>query len=233
MKNSIQYSLIVLLTITGLRVSAQNVTNQTRDVSGFSSLASSGPFQVHVKLDGTESLKLTADDELINDIETVVEKQTLTIRFKKEARRIRQLTKADVYITAKTLKALVNSGSGSIKVDGTINSDDFSAVLSGSGNMAFNVKTQKLNTVISGSGSVDMSGTADEAKVVVSGSGEFHAKQLNTQNTSAVVTGSGNVYVAANKSIDAKIVGSGQVIYSGTASVNSKTLGSGRVVKAN
>ena len=233
MKNSIYTSLVALFIIVSLQVSAQTVTEQTRQVSGFSSLASSGPFNVHVKLNGTESLKISADDALINDIETTVIEETLTIRFKKGFKRDKSSNKIDVYVTAKNLKALVNSGSGSINVDGTINTNNFSAVLSGSGSISSDIKTKELRAVISGSGSINITGSASEASVTVSGSGNMRAKDLGTESTSATVTGSGNVYVAATKTVNARIIGSGQVVYSGDAKVQSSTIGSGKVTKAN
>jgi hypothetical protein len=233
MKKILSTTLLSLLLIIGTRVSAQNNT-ETRSVSDFNSVASSGPFNVFIKLDGTESLKLTGDEATLKDVETTVKDGALTIRLKKEINWTKSAgNKTNIYITAKSLKALVNSGSGSMKVDGTINSTSLSAVLSGSGSISSDIKTKQLRAVISGSGSISLSGSADEANVVLSGSGNMRAKELGTESTSAVVSGSGNVYVAANKNINARIVGSGQVVYSGDAKVQSTAIGSGRVVKAN
>ena len=225
---------ITLFTAAAIKVSAQESSVQNRQVSGFSAIASSGPFNVHVKLDGTESVKVDADSNVINDIETVVEDNTLKIRFKdRDHRRYEHnVHKAEVYVSAKSLNALVNSGSGSTNVEGVINADNFKVVLSGSGNIKTSVKSGDLNATISGSGSIKLNGSTGGAKITISGSGQVEAKGLKTESADVVITGSGNVYVIAEKSVSAHITGSGNVEYSGNASVvNARTIGSGRVNK--
>src|SRR5260221_11413273 len=113
---------ILLITAT-LKVSAQS--EQTREVSGFNSIASSGPFDVHGKINGTESLKLKANQDIINEIETVVENGTLEIKFKHHHDRNYDNTgRIDVYVTAKSLSAVANAGSGSIKIDGVVHGEN-------------------------------------------------------------------------------------------------------------
>lgn len=219
-----------LFALVSINASAQG---QSRSVSGFSSVASAGPFNVHIKMDGNESVKVDADADVINDIETVVEDNTLKIRFKDRESRHRDIHKAEIYVEAKSLNALINSGSGSVKVDGTISTDHFKTVLSGSGNISTAVKADGLNAVISGSGSIKLSGNAGNADIVVTGSGEIEGKDLKTNAVIATITGSGNIYIEADKSVTGRITGSGSVVYSGSASqVTSHTTGSGRVTKA-
>lgn len=225
---------IMLLSAAAIKVSAQESSVQNRQVSGFNAVASSGPFNVHIKLDGTESVKVDADSNIINDIETVVEGNTLKIRFKdRDHRRYEQnVHKAEVYVSAKSLNSLINSGSGSTNVDGVINADDFKVVLSGSGSVSTSVKSGELHATISGSGSIKLNGSTGDAKIMISGSGQVEAKGLKTESANVVITGSGNVYVKVEKTVSAHITGSGNVEYSGAASVvDSRTIGSGRVNK--
>lgn len=206
---------------------------ESRQVSNFSAIASSGPFNVHIKLDGTESVKVDADADIINEIETVVENNTLKIQFKDREWHHRDIHKAEVYVTAKALNSLINSGSGSMNVDGMITAGNFKAVLSGSGSITSSVKSDGLHAVISGSGSIKLSGSTGDASFVITGSGEIEGKNLKTESAKAMITGSGNIYVAADKSVSAHITGSGSLVYSGNASiVESRSTGSGRVTKA-
>src|SRR5581483_15242 len=189
-----------LISVTAAKVSAQG---QSRQASGFNAVASAGPFNVHIRLDGNESVKVDADADIVNDIETVVENNTLKIRFKDREWRHHDIHKAEIYVEAKSLDALTNSGSGSVKVDGTIDARSFKATLSGSGNISTSVKAEDIHAVISGSGSISLSGSAGEANFVVTGSGEIAGKKLKANSATAVITGSGNVYVNADKSISA------------------------------
>jgi hypothetical protein len=222
----------VLLIAATLNVSAQS--EQSRQVSGFNSLASSGPFDVHVNINGTESLKINASSDIINEIETIVEDGKLEIKFKHhDDWNHGDLGRIDVYVTAKSLSGIANAGSGSIKVDGVVSGDNVNIILSGSGNIESSVKTDRLHATISGSGSIHLNGSADNAKVVITGSGEMMGKQLKTGSASVMIAGSGSAYFNADKNISASIVGSGNVIYTGNAKVtDSKTIGSGSVSKA-
>ena len=224
------FAVILLIAVTQ-KVSAQ--TEETRQVSGFNSVGSAGPFIVHVKIDGAESLRIKADKAIINEIETFVEGEHLEIRFKHHDHWDRDdygKEPIEIYISAKSLSALESAGSGSITVDGELTGENVKISVSGSGSISTGSKSQDLHLSISGSGSVHLRGSANEAKISIAGSGELMAKEFKTGTASVSIAGSGNAYFAAEKSISAHIAGSGNVIYSGTASISdSRTVGSGRV----
>ena len=223
----------VLLFATAINASAQQTQN--RNVSGFSAVATSGPFYVQIKLDGTESLKISANSDIINEIETVVKDGELQIKFKNHYEWNHSNIgkgKIDIYVTAKSLNSITNSGSGSMKVDGVIGGDNCKVTLSGSGDINTAVKSGSLNAKISGSGSIHLNGTAGDADFKISGSGQIEGKELKAQSVNVGISGSGSVYVNADKSISAHISGSGNVEYTGNASVvDSRFTGSGRVNK--
>jgi len=219
-----------LLIAIALKASAQS--EETRNVSGFNSISSAGPFYVHVKINGTESLKLSANSAIINEIETVVEDGNLEIKFKKHDHwRHENAGRIDVYITAKSLSALNNAGSGSIKVEGELSAEKVSFSLSGSGDIVSSVSAGKLHISIAGSGSIHLNGNSRETNVSIAGLGEMFGKEFKTGSASISIAGSGSAYLVADKEISASIIGSGNVIYSGNATVESKTIGSGRVSK--
>ena len=229
----ISYTIVALLMVGAtLKSSAQS--SESRQVSGFDAIASAGPFDVHVNINGTESLKIEASSSILNEIETVVESGKLEIKFKHHYNwNHDHVGKIDVYVTAKALSSLVNSGSGSIKVEGVVKGENVDVVLSGSGNIQSAVKAGNLHATISGSGDIELRGSADEAKVTISGSGEMKGRELKTNSASATIAGSGSAYFSADKTVSAHIVGSGNVVYSGNATITeSHTIGSGSVSKA-
>jgi hypothetical protein len=235
----IAYTLLsaTLIIAATIKVAAQDVSTQNRQVSGFSAIASGGPFNVHIKMDGSESVKVEADTKFIDQIETVVEGNTLKIQFKDHrwSNRYNDLHKADIYVSARSLNSLTNSGSGHMEVEGTIStSDEFKTVLSGSGNITATIKSDGLRAKISGSGSIKLRGSCGDADLGISGSGQIEARDLKAQAVSAGITGSGDVYITAEKTVSAHITGSGNVVYSGNATItNTHTVGSGRVSRAN
>lgn len=226
-----------LLIVATIKASAQDVSTQNRSVSGFSAIASGGPFNVHIKMDGPESVKVEADTKFIDEIETVVEGNTLKIQFKDHrwSNRYNNIHKAEIYVSAKSLNSLINSGSGHMEVEGTIStSQEFKTVLSGSGNISAMIKSDGLRAKISGSGSIRLKGSCGDADFGISGSGQIEARDLKAQAVNAGITGSGSIYITAEKTISAHITGSGNVIYSGNATItDTRTVGSGRVSRAN
>jgi hypothetical protein len=164
----------------------------------------------------------------------VVENGTLKIKFKgHDNERYNNIHKAEVYVTAKSLNALANAGSGSMAVEGVINANDFKIILSGSGSIRSSVKSEGLRAVISGSGSIKLDGRTANADVTITGSGQLEGRELKAESVKVMITGSGNVYLAAEKTITAHITGSGNVNYTGNATVvDSRYIGSGRVTKA-
>jgi Putative auto-transporter adhesin, head GIN domain len=231
MKNSA----FVFLALTGIlgiigHVSAQST--QTRPVSGFNSVGNAGSFAVHVKITGTESLKITADASIIDEIETVVEGGNLEVRFKHPHEQHHYNGRVDVYITAKALNALACSGSGSIEVDGALKGNEADVTLSGSGSITTSIASGKVEATISGSGKINLNGSTGKTNVTISGSGDLKAGDLKTDVAEITTTGSGTVHINANKSISAEIIGSGNVYYTGTANISKvSTIGSGRIKK--
>jgi hypothetical protein len=228
-----KHTAFFFLALTGIlgiigHVSAQS--SQTRSVSGFNSVANAGSFAVHVKITGAESLRITADAGIIDEIETVVEGGNLEVRFKHPHEQHHYAGRVDVYITAKALDALTCSGSGSLDVDGAVKGNEVDVTLSGSGSISSGIASGKVQATISGSGKINLRGSTGKTSVTISGSGQLKAGDLKTDVAEINTTGSGSVYLNVNKSISANIVGSGDVYYTGTATLgNVSTIGSGRV----
>lgn len=201
-----------------------------RSVSGFRALSNSGSIHVEVSFGDQESVRLAGDEKAIREIETVVENGTLNIRYKKGAwTKDRNWGSVKAYVTARQLNALSQSGSGTITVSGTLSGKELNASLSGSGRITFASGADVCNVAISGSGRVVAKGSASESNVSISGSGQFDGGDLKSRSASAKISGSGNITIHAEQTLDAAISGSGNVNYSGNAETRVQTSGSGRV----
>jgi hypothetical protein len=228
------YTIFAAVLMVAATLTALAQSQETRQVSGFHAIASGGSFDVHVKINGTESLKISASSEALKEIETYVKDGKLHIKFKdRYDHENDHFGRIDIYITAKSLSELDNAGSGSINVDGTVSGDRVSISIAGSGSVSSSVKAGEFHASIGGSGSLKLNGSANESKIDIAGSGEMNGKGFKTSTANVSIAGSGNAYLGADKSIKASIVGSGNVVYSGNATSDSRTVGSGRLSKAN
>ncbi len=213
----------------------ENEIKQERAVADFTGIASGGNFNVYVSIGEKESLRLEGKEELLNDIETKIEKGVLKIQYKAK-KRMWDWNRSDrdrinIYITAKVLSNLVLSGSGKMVVNGTLKAPNFISVVSGSGNLTLNTETINFNGVISGSGSINLSGSSQTTDLSISGSGSLRAKDFKTKSANVSISGSGNSEIHVEQSLNGSISGLGSIRYGGNPSIVIQKSGSGSISK--
>ncbi|MEJ5961533.1 head GIN domain-containing protein [Pedobacter immunditicola] len=233
-------SLVLILTIsasahagTYLKSEPGTVQKQEeRKLGSFKGIAISGPLKAFVKIGSEEKVQLEGDPEAVAQLITEIKDGILIIRPKtkwKDWNRKFDNSRVTAYVTAKKLSSLVMSGSGSIEVQGPLNSTSLATTLSGSGSMKVPANVNSLTAVISGSGNIEMNGKANDASITINGSGNFKGNALTVEVASTHISGSGSIYVKANKKIDAVTSGSGTVYYSGNPTIEKRVVGSGGV----
>lgn len=208
---------------------------EERAVNDFTGISTGGNFNVYVTLGTQESLRLEGNEELIKEIETKVEKGTLKIQYKTKKHywdwNSSDKKRVNIYITAKTLTNLTVSGSGDMKVEGTVKTPDLRTTVSGSGSLVLSAEAVKLFATVSGSGNMNISGNAQYAELTTSGSGNLSASNLKTKNAVVTVSGSGNTGLFVENTLKATLSGSGNIKYSGEPNVTKTISGSGRIGK--
>lgn len=206
---------------------------ETREVSGYTSLACGGPMKVEIVYGTSKAIQLEGDENILPYIETYVENGELKIQVK-DRKSVKPKVPLRVHVSMTAINGLAQSGSGAISGSGNFTSTQNTAVaVAGSGTVDLKfAKFAGMSISMSGSGSVKMEGQVDDnLEVAQSGSGDVDCEHVPSQNVSAKISGSGNLRVNASKTLDAQISGSGHVYYTGTPSVNTKVAGSGRVEK--
>jgi hypothetical protein len=93
------------------------------------------------------------------------------------------------------------------------------------------VQLSALDVSIGGSGSFAATGRSPKLTASVGGSGGILTEQLDADDVSVSVAGSGGAVVKANRTLDASVAGSGDVVYSGDAVAKTSKAGSGTVTK--
>ena len=157
-----------------------------------------------------ESLKISAEDNLLPRLTSEVEGDTLILGEKPNTRIV--TTKPISYtLTMKDISGLALSGSGTIS--------------------AAKLTTAALRTTISGSGVITTGGSANDQDVDISGSGRYLADGLTSKTVKAEISGSGTASVVATELLDVKISGSGTLTYSGNPQVTQTLSGSGKLIK--
>ena len=214
------------INIGGLRGSG-DMTTEARDVSGFTAIVLEGSGTVNIVIDGTESLTIEAEDNLISHLTSAVSNGTLTLGSDTSISPTREI----VYtLSAAELDAVSIDGSGTITT-GDVDAESFEAVISGSGTIRLAaIAVQSFDGTISGSGEIEASGSTTDLMVSIPGSGTFSGAGLEAAGGTVEIAGSGHAVVNVSDSLDADVSGSGNVEYLGDpASVRTDISGSGNV----
>lgn len=207
---------------------------QSVDVGSFSQLSLGIAAEVYLKQGADESVQISCDSDIFEQIEFDLSGDRLSIRKEGKWNWKDGWRKSDVtiWITMKDIEEVAVSGSGNIESEGKLMTNDLRLSVSGSGDMDLDLESDDMDLRISGSGSLTLKGLAEEADAKISGSGRVKAEDLEVQRFKASISGSGSCYITATEEIDANISGSGSVYYAGEPKrVNGKTSGSGKVKK--
>jgi len=203
-------------------------TRSTGSFSGIESRISGNVFYVQ----GNEyKIELTAQQNVLNVIETPVINNKLVVRYKNDVR-VRSHEQITIRITAPSISSVSASGSGNVTISSPIAATSLYLSLSGSGNMTLPIVTgTQLDATISGSGNIIIAGEAViTAQYKISGSGGVEAQGVSAKSVTVTTTGSGNMKLNASENLNATISGSGSIFYSGNPIINTTISGSGRVI---
>lgn len=229
----------------GIAGSGQEAS-EPREVGAFDRIDVAGQTDVTVE-PGDTSVTVRGDDNLLSDVLTEVNDDTLEIRERSpllpRAGLVVEVTTSHLNgaalqgsgdmvardVAGDTFNATV-AGSGGLDIDGAA-SKAFTATINGSGWLDVNGFTgETFSANVSGSGGVRASGQVGHLDVTVSGSGDAQLQDLAARRATVDVTGSGGATVQVSETLDASSSGSGDVVYSGNPrNVQEQTSGSGDV----
>ena len=219
--------------IGGKRVRGNgNLVTQDRSVSGFEGVECYGSFDITLIPSSTASVKIEAEDNLQQYIETYIDDNKLQIRTR-DGYNLRPRRDMKITVSGPVFKTITTNGSGSVIGQGVLNTDNDNVNLrvAGSGNIDVELNASKVDSEIAGSGNIKVKGVSREFEGGIYGSGNIRAVNLQTENAKIDIAGSGNVEIFASNKLDVSVAGSGEVKHKGTAQVNAKITGSGSVVK--
>jgi hypothetical protein len=205
-------------------------SKETRDLSGFREVNFGISGNLYITIGSAYKVTLEGDAEYLHEIQTVVKDGKLRIR--RENYRFFNNERADIYITMPSLSGLGISGSGKAKVNGSVEADEFSLSVSGSGKVYLaDLTADSFGCSISGSGDViiEGKGKADNGKITISGSGNYSGANFEIDNLSVNISGSGGCDCKAGDTLTARISGSGNVNYYGQPKIDVRASGSGHV----
>lgn len=206
-------------------------STEQRNVANFNGVSVSGGMHV-VLTSGSHSVRVEADENLLQYIETELDGNTLEIGPRK-GYNLRPEQEIKVYVSAPYFNNLEVSGSGSVTSESRIKAENrLEADISGSGDMKLDVDAPEVNMEVTGSGNVTLRGGTRKLRAKITGSGELMAFDLMSEETEVEISGAGNAEVYASKVLGVSVNGAGNVSYKGNPpSLNQNISGAGNVRK--
>lgn len=231
--------LAFLLPLTGAALfsSCEKVTGtgpavtEIRNVTGFSGISVSTSGRVNVYIGPVYKVELQAQQNILDKLETYRDQNQLVVKTKPGVW-IKPTETINVHITMPVLNYVNLDGSANIYVHGNAIAPVSAFRISGSGNIEADTLTvtDQFTATLSGSGDVKvMKGNINRQLLKTSGSGKIDMGSVISNKTEADINGSGSMWVHAQQELDVKIDGSGSVYYRGTPVVSTRISGSGRV----
>jgi Putative auto-transporter adhesin, head GIN domain len=241
MKNTIK-TLVLAIILSTTTAKAQNwfgkkikgngnEISEKRTVSSYEAIKVIGNFDVEL-ISGTEGkITIEAEENLIQYIAVEVKNNVLKIYSQMDVNlQPSNNKKLNIIVPFETLNGVTLSGSGDLKSNDAIKTNQFDVLLSGSGDIKLFIETNVLNTKISGSGDIEIKGNANNFNAIISGSGDIAASEMITQNADVSISGSATVHVNCIENLKARVSGSGEVFYAGNPKIKDiKVSGSGDI----
>jgi len=174
---------------------------ESRAVTDFSKIYITGSFDAEIHSGEPYSLSITADENILPIIKSVVRGQTLYI------------SSTDSYCTQNVLYLEI----GTEKLNGIHSSGATDIQLTG-------VDSEKFDIRLEGACDMQIQGTAGKVISELKGGSDLDAKELKAGKVSVSITGAGDATVYASDILEAEITGMGDIVYYGKPKVIRKNI---------
>lgn len=238
---------------TGVRGSGR-VVEETRQISGVRAVELATIGELTIEIGDAESLRIEAEDNLLEYLETEVRDGVLVIDTQRGANLMAtRPVRYFLTVTAFDEIALSSSGnavapdleaqrftvrvssSGDLQI-GSVRADTLVVDMSSSGDVSMDgLEADLIRATISSSGSLEIGGGAVERQEITMGSsGNYRARELESREVEISVSSSGDAAIRVSDRLKATLSSSGDVEYVGrppTVEINETSSGRARQIE--
>ena len=205
---------------------------ENRTAGTFTGVDVGGNIDLYVKQDSARSVRIEADENLMQYIEVKMEGEKLVIQSK-DGYNLSGSKHIKVYVSSPVFRELEASGACDIFGENVLSTtDEIRIDISGASNAELELKAPKVSAEMTGASSLRLKGQTKDLHI--EGTGASHAKcyELLSENADVDVTGASSAEVFASVKLNADASGASDVLYKGNAAVNQSASGAGSVKKS-
>lgn len=201
---------------------------QNRDLGNISAVELTMEGTLHIVRGGGEALRIEAEDNLLEYIQTDVRAGRLVIETR-QGIELDPTQPINYYLTVDELDTIAVSSSGDVEA-ADLQSETFEARISSSGDITIaSLDCTTLRVDISSSGSLEiLGGQAQRQNIEISSSGGYSAGELASAEADVDLTSSGSATIRVSERLSGELSSSGSLYYIGNPDVNVRTTSSGR-----
>lgn len=207
-----------------------NIVNVQRNVGSFNSIEAGGAVEVRVKQDQSNTVRIEADENLLEYLEVFTDGNTLVIKSR-DGFNLDPSEEIVIYASAPRFSNLDISGASKLFSEGSLTGDELQLGASGASEIRMDVKIEKLQANLSGSSTMELRGQAAHFTTEGSGASTIKAIDLATEETTLDLSGASDAEVTASKQLNIDASGASDVRYRGNANINQKSSGASNVRK--
>jgi hypothetical protein len=207
-----------------------NVVDEIRDERGFTGVHVSSGIDVYLSEGEEFQVRVEADENLLEVIETEVRGDVLEVGTDRV--NIRRARSKKVYVTLPELESLKISSAGDCEGQTRFHCDDLRLSISSAGDLSIEVEADEINLDISSSGDARMKGSANLLDATLSSAGDLDAWDLEARVVDVSVSSAGDARVFATEEISMNASSAGNIYYRGDAKVvHSNKSSAGDIIK--
>lgn len=205
-----------------------HVIEEERTVEPFHQISASRGINLYITQGETTSLRIVADDNLIDIIETEVIGGELIVRSTENVRKTKSY---NVFVSTPEIDFLSGSAGCNIYSETELVADNFNISASSGTNLRITLQAENLEASASSGSNITLDGIARDFIARASSGSNLRAEDLKTKNAELKVSSGSNIWTSVSHTLNAHASSGGNIFYSGSPTETNFSKSSGGNIK--
>jgi hypothetical protein len=207
-----------------------NIKTETRAAGNFNSIDVGGNIEVYVRQDSVRSVKIEADENLMQYIIIKNDGDRLVIE-PKDGSNLSGSKDIKVYVSSPVFTKLEVSGASGITSETVLSGDKIYIDVNGASKANLDLKSPSVSVDLSGASHASLRGQAKDLHIDSEGASHANAFALLSENADVDASGASSAEVFASVSIKADASGASHIRYKGGANYSGNSSGASDISK--